>query len=50
MEKLQLNPEDLRVETFPIPNPPLGEITPTGPTGLPATCPECPRTRNVLCY
>lgn len=51
MKRLQLKPEDLRVESFPVQDP-AGEsgTTPLGPTGLPYTCPECPRTRNVLCY
>ncbi|HEX8693925.1 MAG TPA: hypothetical protein VF746_15995 [Longimicrobium sp.] len=49
MKKLQLKPEDLRVESFPVPDLPSEESAMT-PTGLPHTCPECPRTRNVLCY
>jgi len=51
MKKLQLKPEHLRVESFPVENLLAEEsVTPTGPTGLPQTCPECPRTRNALCY
>jgi hypothetical protein len=52
MKKLQLNPEHLCVESFPVQNVPGEErgTTLTGPTGLPYTCPECPYTRNVLCY
>jgi hypothetical protein len=51
MNKLQLKPEHLRVESFPVHNLRAEEsVTPTGPTGLPYTCPECPYTRNVLCY
>jgi hypothetical protein len=51
MKKLQLKPEQLRVESFSI-QAVSGEegTTPIGPTGLPYTCPECPYTRNVLCY
>jgi hypothetical protein len=51
MKKLQLKPEHLRVESFPVQNLPAEERgTWPGPTGLPHTCPECPYTRNVLCY
>jgi hypothetical protein len=52
MKKLQLNLEHLCVESFPVQNVPGEErgTTLTGPTGLPYTCPECPYTRNVLCY
>ena len=51
MTKLHLNPEHLRVESFPVQDLVAQEsATPPGPTGLPHTCPECPRTRNVLCY
>lgn len=50
MKKLQLKPEHLRVESFPVQNL-LAEgsaSTTPGPTGLPYTCPECPYTRNPL--
>lgn len=50
MKKLQLKPEHLRVESFPVQGLPTEERATPGPTGLPYTCPECPRTRNVLCY
>jgi hypothetical protein len=52
MKKLELKLEHLRVETFPVQNliAEEGASTPLGPTGLPYTCPECPYTRNVLCY
>ena len=52
MKKLQLKPEHLRVESFPVPNLLAEEAgtTPVGLTGLPHTCPECPYTRNVFCY
>jgi hypothetical protein len=48
MKKLQLKPEHLRVESFPVQNLPAEESR--LPTDLPYTCPECPYTRNVLCY
>jgi hypothetical protein len=52
MRKLKLRPEQLRVESFPVQTLRSEEsrMTP-GPTlCLPYTCPECPHTRNVLCY
>jgi hypothetical protein len=52
MNRLKLAPEHLRVESFPVQNLVMEEsgMTP-GPTlCLPYTCPECPYTRNVLCY
>ncbi|HEU4556624.1 MAG TPA: hypothetical protein VFS20_02200 [Longimicrobium sp.] len=50
MNKLQLKPEHLRVESFPVQNLIAEDIGTPGTTGLPATCPECPRTRNIVCY
>lgn len=52
MNRMKLKPEQLRVESFPVQNLHAQErnMTP-GPTlCLPYTCPECPYTRNVLCY
>lgn len=52
MKTLTLKPEHLRVESFPVQVVHAEEslMTP-GPTlCLPYTCPECPHTRNVLCY
>jgi hypothetical protein len=50
MKKLQLSPEDLRVDSFPV-----QELRPDRPgtvqahvTMLPRTCPECAHTRGSL--
>jgi hypothetical protein len=50
MEKLRLSPEELRVDSFPLPAPASG---PRGTveamvTMLPRTCPECAPTRGSL--
>ena len=50
MDKLQLKPEHLRVESFPVQNLLADDLGTPGPTGLPHTCPECPYTRNIVCY
>ncbi|HWK89738.1 MAG TPA: hypothetical protein VNP72_07070 [Longimicrobium sp.] len=52
MNRMKLNPEDLRVESFSVQDlhgeEGLMMETP-GPTlCLPYTCPECPYTRNPL--
>ncbi|HYH81890.1 MAG TPA: hypothetical protein VEX86_18930 [Longimicrobium sp.] len=50
MNKLHLAPEHLRVESFPVQNLVAEDVATPGPTGLPHTCPECPHTRNIVCY
>jgi hypothetical protein len=52
MKKLQLEPEHLLVESFAVQSQDAEESAMTlGVTlCLPATCPECPRTRNPVCY
>jgi hypothetical protein len=52
MKKLTLKPEHLRVESFPVQHLLVqeSEMTPGVTLCLPYTCPECPYTRNVLCY
>jgi hypothetical protein len=51
MKTLRLNPEQLRVESFPVQRLLAEEsrMTPGVTLCLPYTCPECPYTRNVLC-
>jgi hypothetical protein len=51
MKTLRLNPEQLRVESFPVQRLLVEEsrMTPGITLCLPYTCPECPYTRNVLC-
>ena len=48
MKKLELAPEDLRVDSFPVQEPPLDEqgTVEAYVTMLPLTCPECPPTRG----
>ena len=50
MKTLQLKPEHLRVESFPVQNLLAEDVGTPGTTGLPHTCPECPYTRNIICY
>jgi hypothetical protein len=50
MKKLQLNPEHLRVDSFPAQDQPADEqgTVQAQVTGLPRTCPECAPTRGAL--
>ena len=50
MKNLQLKPEHLRVESFPVQTLIVADLGTPGTTGLPQTCPECPYTRNIVCY
>lgn len=52
MKKLHLEPEHLLVESFTVQSQAAAEREMTlGVTlCLPYTCPECPYTRNVVCY
>jgi hypothetical protein len=50
MKKLQLNPEHLRVDSFPVHDLHADEqgTVQAQVTGLPRTCPECAPTRGQL--
>ncbi|HEX6746571.1 MAG TPA: hypothetical protein VF092_04690 [Longimicrobium sp.] len=50
MKKLELAPEDLRVDSFPVQDAPPDEqgTVEAYVTMLPATCPECAPTRGSI--